>query len=602
MTLRKMNWLVVAGTLIFVLAVDPSMTFARGGRGGGGGGGGFRGGGGGGRSYGGGSRPSYSGSGSVRYSSPSRSYSGSSSYSRPSTPSYSRPSTPSYSRPSSPSYVRPSTPTASPRPAGGSMMRPTTPSSGYRSSLPSSGYRPTTPSYLPSNRGSLVHSGSITTPGGSTIGGVQGPRGGGAVGIQGPGGGSAGAIRGPGGGGAAAIQGPGGGTAGAVRGPGGGAAAGVVGPGGGAAGAVRGPGGAGAAGVRGPGGAAAGAVWGPGGYGVAGARGPYGNRYVTNLPNGAIRYPWGDVDYWHVGFSWYTPNWVGDDVYYGWAYPPTGYYYPSLPTDYNTTVINNTTYYESDGVYYQEGQQGGQSGYVVVEAPRSTESAPGPAEAEASKGTNPFEIFKGMCDFLANQQQFSMAARTTSDEVLSSGKKVQLSARRLVDVSRPDKLAIEASSDSGDRRSVYDGKTITILHKTKKLYTAVEVPNTIEGAFDTMAEKYGLVFPLKDLLYKDLYDRVVTRISAGQYLGLHTVDSVKCHHLAFTSDEANCEIWIDAGSAPVPRKFSIDYAKNTGRTRFSAEIVEWRSSPTFTPATFELKLPEDVKRFELKQE
>lgn len=586
MKFHKHTWIAMIGMLAIVLMSDTSL--AR--RGGGGGGGGFRGssGGGGYRSSGGGgySRPSYSGNGSIRYSSP-----------RPSTPSYSRPQTPVASqrpssgytpRPSTPSY-RPSTPAVSQRPIGGTAIRPSTPS--YRPSTPAY------PSYRPSNSGSIIHGGSITTPGGATIGGIRGPGGGGAIGIKGPEGGTAGGIKGPGGGSAAGIKGPGGGAAGVVRGPGGGTAAGIRGPNGGAAGAVRGPGGAGAAGIRGPGGAAAGAAWGPGGYGVAGVRGPYGNRYVTNLPAGAIHYPWHGYDYWHVGFGWWRPHWDGDDVYYGWVYPPVGYYYPALPTEYETVVINNTTYYQSEGVYYQEGEQDGKKGYVVAEAPATAETTTSPAQAE---GENPFKYLKSMCDYLAGLDKFSAVVETTVDEVQPSGEKVQTSARRTIYVKRPDKVAINVTGDNGERRVVYDGKSVSMFDRKKNVYSTIKTPDTIDATLDMLAADYNIIVPFEDLMYKDLYQRIEASVELGQYLGLHSIENMKCHHLAFTKGSSSWEIWIDAGDKPIPRRITIDYVQDGNRSRYAADIAGWTDTPVYKTETFEFKLPDGVKRIEIE--
>lgn len=350
-----------------------------------------------------------------------------------------------------------------------------------------------------------------------------------------------------------------------------------------------------AAGVRGPGGAAAGAARGPGGYGVAGARGPHGSRVITNLPAGAINYPWRGSDYWHVGFGWWTPCWVGDSLYYNWAYPPIGYYYPTLPETYSTVVINNSTYYESDGVYYQEGEQDGKKGYVVVEAPVTPEE---PAGGEA-EGENAYKILKGMCDYLAGLEKFSIVAQTTTDEVRASGEKVQVSARRVVYVDRPSRLAAEVTGDTGARRAVYDGNTVSMLDRTKNAYSVVKVPNTIDAMLDALAREYRIVLPLGDLLYKDLYDRLVARETLGQYVGLHRIDGIKCHHLAFSTGPSTWEVWIDAGERPVPRKIAIDYGRDADRTRFNADITGWNVSPVFTPASFEFKLPENAKRIDV---
>jgi len=442
------------------------------------------------------------------------------------------------------------------------MARPSTPSyrpgtgvgSGQRIGSATGGAginRPSQPIYRPGNSGSIIHGGSVTTPGGSTIGAIRGPRGGGAVG--------------------------------------------VVGPGGGAAAAVRGPRGGAAAGIRGPYGGAAGAVRGPGGTGIAAARGPLGNRYVTNLPGGSIHYPWHGNDYWCAGFAWYSPYWVGDSMYYGWTYPPEGYYYPSLPDESETVVIDNSTYYVSDGVYYQEGQQDGKPGYVVAAIPESEKAA---ADAAAEQ-ENPYKYLKTMCDYITGLAAFGFSAQCTYDQMGEGGEKIQVSERRTLSFNRPGKVAVDVSSDTGKRRAVYDGKVVSMLDMKKNVYTSVPMPETADAALDKLADEYGIVVPMEDLLYKDLYDRMVSRAAQGRYVGQTKIGDHACHHLAFTTDSSTWEIWVDAGDQPILRKISIDYGIDTERFRYSAEVLKWDANPTFSAETFEFKLPADVKRFEL---
>jgi hypothetical protein len=366
----------------------------------------------------------------------------------------------------------------------------------------------------------------------------------------------------------------------------------ITGPRGGTVGGVSGPRGGGAAGVRGPRGGAAGAVWGPDGRRIAGARGPYGNRTITTLPPGAVHYPWRGDDYWHSGFGWWRPCWVDDDVQYNWVYPPIGYYYPMLPDEYDTVVIDDVTYYESDGVYYQQGVQDGEPGYIVAEAPAA-------AQTGGDEGENPFDILKRMCDYVAGLETFTAVAEITNDEFGPSGEKIQVSSRRKLYVQRPDKVAVDVTGDTGGRRAVYDGKTFSMLDRKKHYYSVVPVPDTIDAALDTLAREHGIVVQLEHLLYKNLYERAVTRVSTGQDLGWSMVGNHRCHHLAFSSDTSNWEIWIEAGDKPVPRKITIDSGQQAARSRYSAEIVGWNASPAFDEETFEFKLPENAQQLKI---
>lgn len=330
---------------------------------------------------------------------------------------------------------------------------------------------------------------------------------------------------------------------------------------------------------------------------MAGVRGRYGHGVITNLPVGAIHYPWNGGNYWNVGFGWWAACWVGDNVCYEWAYPPVGYYYPSLPAEYETTVINNTTYYESDGVYYVEGAKEGQPGYTVAEAPVTPETTQPEGGVE---GVNPFDILKGMCDHLAGLERFRVVAKTVVDQVGEDGSTAQLSLKRATCLQRPDRIAVDVTGDVGVKRFVYDGKNASLYDAAKSTAISAEMPGTIEAALDTLATEHKVVLPLADLMYKDLYDRAMARITAGQYLGLPTVNGGRCHHLGFTTDNAEWELWIDVASK-LPRRASVSYLEGSVRVRQSADLAEWNEAPTFNNLTFEFKPPASAMGIEISK-
>jgi len=500
---------------------------------------------------------------------------------RPSTPSFSqpaaRPSTPSFSQPA----ARPSTQPVS-RPATQPSTSPSLPYTGVAATRPAMGA-----TQRPSNAGSLVNggtttspgtynrpstlpaggqSGSWTTQGGSEIHYGQGPRGGSGMVVEGAGGGTAGAIRGPGGGTAAGVSGPGGVAAGGYRGPAGGTA-----------GAVRGPAGGGAAYVSGPGGYSAAAVRGPQGAYVAGVQGPHGNQVYTALPPGAVHYPSGG--YYYHGYNWYQPYWYHDECHYEWIYPVIGFFYAALPKETPTTTVvyQNVTYYSSDGVYYTETTKDGQKGYAVAEIPPE------------AKTPDPKQVLKSMTDYLATLPYARLTAEVVAEEVLENGTKVQVVSSRRLTVARPDKFRVEASSGKEDRTYLYDGKRMTVYSREKNVYGTMEMPNTIEATLAKLAKDYNTSAPLAEMFAKDLYPRLAERIKSADYVGLHKAGDVDCHHLAFTQDAIDWEIWIQKGDRPLPRRLTITYKLLPGTPRFTAAMDLWdiRTAPEASAFRFE---------------
>ncbi len=198
------------------------------------------------------------------------------------------------------------------------------------------------------------------------------------------------------------------------------------------------------------------------------------------------------------------------------------------------------------------------------------------------------EALRSMSDYLGSVQEFAMSVEETVDEFLDGGLRVQLSNVRRFGVRRPDRLAGDVRGDT-DRRSVwYDGKTITLFDKVHNVYGVLQgVPATIDATLDYLAETFDVVLPVADLLFSDVFTAVQPGIRTGTYAGLHYVGSRKCHHLVFTHDAVDWQLWIDAGSKPIPRKLVITYKLEDGHPQYQAVITEWKA----------MSLPDEVFQF-----
>ena len=219
---------------------------------------------------------------------------------------------------------------------------------------------------------------------------------------------------------------------------------------------------------------------------------------------------------------------------------------------------------------------------LVAQTAEENESPPPRMDAQAR------EALRSMSDYLGSVQEFAMSVEETIDEFIDGGLRVQLSNVRKFGVRRPDRLAGDVQGDT-DRRSVwYDGSKVTLFDKVHNVYGVLEgVPATIDATLDHLAETYDVVLPVADLLYSDVFKAVQPGIRTGTYAGLHYVGSRKCHHLVFTHEAVDWQIWIDAGAKPVPRKLVITYKLEDGHPQYQAVITEWK----------EMSLPDEVFQF-----
>jgi hypothetical protein len=228
-----------------------------------------------------------------------------------------------------------------------------------------------------------------------------------------------------------------------------------------------------------------------------------------------------------------------------------------------------------------------------------TEKASPPAERAKTQKPDALPILKEMCDYLKGLQQFSCQAEITEDVLLTTGQKIQLGKSVEASVRRPDRMRVESQGDADNRQIIYDGKTITLLDRSRNVYTSIDAPPDIDAALNHAIRAFDLRAPLADLIYVDAYKYLTDGVTSGFYAGLHKVQGVLCHHLAFRQKDIDWQIWIEDSPTPLPRKFLITDTKAKG-LQFTALFSKWNTSPQLADAFFTFVPPEKAEKIDLR--
>jgi hypothetical protein len=232
------------------------------------------------------------------------------------------------------------------------------------------------------------------------------------------------------------------------------------------------------------------------------------------------------------------------------------------------------------------------------------EAPPPPIEPELAHGSRLIdpradELVREMSDLLASTQSFALEAEEIYDDVPEHLPRTQLGNLRHVALKRPDRMAGDASGDAVNRSFWYDGKTLSVLDKEQHAYTTIPVPPTIDDALDAVFELTGMVLPLADFVYEDVYTRLMGSVQRGVYLGIHHVGDIACHHLSFEQATIDWQLWIDAGEEPLPRKLVIAYKTEDEVPQYAVTIGKWNLKAEFPEELFRFEPPEGAERFEL---
>jgi hypothetical protein len=205
------------------------------------------------------------------------------------------------------------------------------------------------------------------------------------------------------------------------------------------------------------------------------------------------------------------------------------------------------------------------------------------------------QILKQTCDYLAALKQYSFQAETTEDVLLTTGQRVQYGKSVTVYVRRPNRIRADSVGDKDNRQFFYDGKAITLMDRHKNCYTSINAPPEINAALDYATQAFNLRAPLAELIYSRGYECLIDEVISGHYAGLHKVQGVPCHHLAFKQKDVDWQIWIEDSQTPLPRKLVITDNQAHG-LQFTALLSKWDTSAPLEDSLFSFVPPEKAEK------
>lgn len=223
-------------------------------------------------------------------------------------------------------------------------------------------------------------------------------------------------------------------------------------------------------------------------------------------------------------------------------------------------------------------------------------------QAPAAAAINPdaTAALTKMAAYLHTLTAFQIRSRTSLDDVLEDGQKIQTDGTVDLLVQRPNRLRAEISSDDAHRMFYYDGKTFTIWARRVNYYAAVPAPPTLADLVERLADKYGIEVPLADLFYWGTDKSRMSDITGAIDVGPSQVDGVSCEHYAFRQPGLDWQIWIQNGAFPLPRKIVLTTTVDEARPQYTS-ILSWNLAPSYNDETFAFTPPPDAQKIVLAE-
>ncbi|HEX5006726.1 MAG TPA: DUF2092 domain-containing protein [Hyphomonadaceae bacterium] len=238
--------------------------------------------------------------------------------------------------------------------------------------------------------------------------------------------------------------------------------------------------------------------------------------------------------------------------------------------------------------------------FAFTQTPPPTPGVQQTAAGSTNSDLDPIalEALQKMVAHLGTLKNFEVTTRTTVDQIIPNGQKIQMDGGATYKVQRPNGFFIETRSDRRVRQFYYDGKTFTMFSPRMGFYAQVPAPGTISEVLQKLEDNYDVTVPLNDLFRWGSQPEDVKAIKSGMRVGYAKIGAFDCDQYAFRQADVDWQIWIERGAKPLPRKVVITTLEDAAQPQYVV-YLDWNEVAAFDTAAFNFVPPKDASKIEI---
>lgn len=256
------------------------------------------------------------------------------------------------------------------------------------------------------------------------------------------------------------------------------------------------------------------------------------------------------------------------------------------------------------------------AGVVVLTAGScGQEPAGGPAGGKQPAATLPAapagkptaeQIVRQVAEFYRQVPGFHVDF-TLTFEIRGPAGNEKMSAESSVVAQRPNRIAMRQKQGAQGVDVICDGKELYLYVPALSQYTQAKAPKSFgELGKDPVIAGFSGGGPLVLALLNDNPQQaLMAGVKSASYAGRQAVDGVQAHHVKFTQEEFDWEVWVDAGKEPLVLRQVVDMTKAleaAGQVPKGSKLLRtetyknWRLGAKPSSEAFVFKAPPQAKK------
>jgi hypothetical protein len=182
-----------------------------------------------------------------------------------------------------------------------------------------------------------------------------------------------------------------------------------------------------------------------------------------------------------------------------------------------------------------------------------------------------------------------------------NGQKKEISITGVCELERPNRLAFKTQLDGDAKKGtdvISDGTKLTLYRKALKEYVQEDAPKDMSEFGPKVQQvgpiEAGTLFP--NILTADPAGSLMEGVNSCSYVGMEKVDGTSAHHMKFSQDQFDWEMWVAADGKPfvlrMTRKVDADDNKGTVDETYK----NWTADTPIAKDSFTFSPPKDAAK------
>jgi hypothetical protein len=231
----------------------------------------------------------------------------------------------------------------------------------------------------------------------------------------------------------------------------------------------------------------------------------------------------------------------------------------------------------------------------------------GPLRAEDKLDKKVVELCKKVGDFYKDAKSLHTEGVFVT-KIDNNGQKREINVAAAYEIERPNRLSLKTQFNGDATKGpdvISDGKKLTVYRKALHQYVQEDAPKDVSelGAriLQVGPAMVGMLFP--NVLNDDPADSLMQGVNSCSYVGMDKVDGTPAHHMKFSQDQFDWEMWVASEGKPFILQMTRKIDGENGKATTTETYKKWTVDAPAGKDSFTFAPPKDATKVdEFKEE